>query len=179
MASPPHQWAGCVYHIKNDARSGTFLFGNKGIMSKRISPERQTTYYIGMGLIILGGLMFASTFVTFAMHFGDSSNMETAAKSIMARAFGGMAILILGGILQRIGASGLAGSGVVLDPEQARHDLEPFARMAGGMVKDALDEAQISADVGHPEKVVLLKCPSCKTLNEENAKLCKECGEKL
>lgn len=32
-----------------------------------------------------------------------------------------------------------AGSGVILDPEKAKEELEPFSRMAGGMVKDALD----------------------------------------
>lgn len=43
-----------------------------------------------------------------------------------------------------IGRAGLAGSGVVLDPQRAREDLEPWSRMAGGMVKDTLDEAGIS-----------------------------------
>ena len=42
-----------------------------------------------------------------------------------------------------IAARGLAGSGVVLDPEKARTDVEPWTRMAGGMVGDALDEAGI------------------------------------
>jgi len=40
---------------------------------------------------------------------------------------------------------GAAGSGIVLDPERAREDVEPWARMAGGVVKDALDEAGIAS----------------------------------
>ena len=148
-------------------------------MSKRISEERQTAYYVGMGLMIVGGLMFASTFVTFAMHFGDFSNFEGNAKSDMMRAFGGMALLVLGGIVRGIGARGLAGSGVVLNPDQARQDLEPFSRMAGGMVKDALDEAEIKIGSAEPQKVVMLKCTSCGVLNQEDAKYCKECGKKL
>ena len=44
---------------------------------------------------------------------------------------------------------GLAGSGVVLDPEKAREDVEPWSRMAGGVVKDALDESGIQ--VGRPD----------------------------
>lgn len=39
-----------------------------------------------------------------------------------------------------IGRRGLAGSGLKLDPEEARRDLEPWSRMAGGVVQDALDE---------------------------------------
>ena len=78
-------------------------------MSKRISEERQTAYYVGMGLMVVGGLMFASTFVTFATHFGDFSNFEGNAKSDMMRAFGGMALLVLGGIVRGIGGGGSPG----------------------------------------------------------------------
>jgi hypothetical protein len=38
---------------------------------------------------------------------------------------------------------GLAGSGVKLDPEEARRDVEPWSRMTGGVLKDAMDEAGI------------------------------------
>lgn len=46
----------------------------------------------------------------------------------------------------RLGRMGLAGSGMVLDPEGARRDVEPWARMAGGVVKDAIDEAGVRID---------------------------------
>lgn len=147
-------------------------------MTKQISEERKTAYYIGTLLMILGGILFASTFVTFAMHFGDFSNFVSDAKSNIFRAFGGMALLVVGGIIRGIGAKGLAGSGVVLDPDKARQELEPFSRMAGGMVKDALDEADINLG-GKPEKVVMIKCPGCGKLNEEDSKFCQECGKKL
>lgn len=148
-------------------------------MGKKISGERKTAYYFGMVLMIIGGLLVASTFVTFAIHFGDFSDFDAHAKSDMIRAFGGMALLIIGGIIRGIGARGLAGSGVVLDPEQARQDLEPYARMAGGMVKDALDEAEITIGPSRPEKVVMIKCPACGKLNEEGSKFCQECAAKL
>ena len=148
-------------------------------MTKHISEERKTAYYLGMGLMILGGILFASTFVTFAMNFGDFSHFESDAKSTMFRAFGGMALLILGGIVRGIGARGLAGSGVILDPEQARSELEPYTRMAGGMVKDALDEADIGLGGGKPEKVIMVKCRECGKLNEEDSKFCQECGKEI
>lgn len=147
-------------------------------MSKEISDERKAAFYIGTGLIILGGISFASTFLTFALHFGDFSNFESNAKSDIFRAVGGMALLIVGGIVRGLGARGLAGSGVVLDPEKAREELAPYARMAGGMAKDALDEAGIILG-GQPERVVVLKCPACGKLNEADAKFCQECGKKF
>ena len=147
-------------------------------MPRHISDERKTAYYIGMGLQVLGGLLFASTFVTFLMHFGDFTNFEGRAKSEGFRAFGGMALLIIGGIIRGIGAKGLAGSGVLLDPEKARDELEPYSRMAGGMVKDAIDEANINLG-GKPATVIMVKCGSCGGLNQEAAKLCQECGKQL
>lgn len=147
-------------------------------MSRNISEERKTAYYVGIGLQILGGLLFASTFVTFWMHFGDFTDFQSRAKSNGFRAFGGMALLIVGGIVRRIGAGGLAGSGVILDPEKAREELEPYSRMAGGMVRDAIDEAKIRLG-GESSKVIMLKCRSCAGLNQESAKFCQECGQKL
>ena len=147
-------------------------------MTKQISSERKTAYYIGTALMILGGLLFASTFVTFIMHFGDFSNFDSQAKSGMMRAFGGMALLVIGAIIRGIGALGIAGSGVKLDPGQAKEELEPYSRMAGGMIKDVLDEANVSLG-GKTEKIVMLKCSSCNKLNEEDSKFCQECGNKI
>ncbi len=116
---------------------------------RQISPERKTIYYIGIGLMVLGFLSFGSTFISAASHFGDFSNFEGRSRSMMTRALVGMGMMIGGGILMSIGRAGLAGSGIKLDPEEARKDVEPWARMTGGVVKDALDEAGI--DLGKHE----------------------------
>ncbi len=145
-------------------------------MVKRISDERKAAYYIGGLVQLIGVIMFLSTFVTGAMNFGDISNFEENAKSEMFRAFGGMGLLIVGGIIRGIGARGLSGSGVILDTEKARDELEPYSRMAGGMVKDALDEADINLG-GKSEKVIMIRCRNCQKLNEEDSKFCQECGE--
>ena len=68
---------------------------------------------------------------------------------------------------------------MILDPEKARDELEPYSRMAGGMVKDALNEADIKIGGGDPQKVVMIKCPACGKLNEEDSKFCQECGKQL
>lgn len=147
-------------------------------MGREISGERKTAYYVGTGLMVVGGILFASTFVTFAMSFGDFSNFESNAQSGMLRAFGGVALLFLGGAIRGVGARGLAGSGVVLDPERARQELEPYSRMAGGMAKDALEEADVKLG-SRPEKVVMIRCSSCGKLNEEDSKYCQECGTEI
>lgn len=147
-------------------------------MTRQISEERKTAYYLGMVLMVIGGILFFSVFITGAMNFGNFSNFEANARSSMFRALGGMALLFIGGIIRGIGARGLAGSGVVLDPEKARRELEPYSRMVGGMVKDVLDEANVNLG-GKPERVVMIKCHSCGKLNEENSKFCQECGKQI
>ncbi len=89
-----------------------------------------------------------------------------------------MALLFIGGIVRSAGARGLAGSGVVLDPQKAREDLEPYSRMTGGMLKDALDEADLHLGATS-EKVIMIKCRACGQLNEDNSKFCQECGQPL
>jgi hypothetical protein len=131
-----------------------------------------------MGLMILGAILFASTFVTFIMNFGNFNNFESNAKSGMLRGFGGIALLIVGGIIRGIGALGVAGSGVKLNPQQAKEELEPYSRMAGGMIKDILDESEINIG-GKSEKIIMIKCQSCGKLNEEDSKFCQECGKKI
>jgi hypothetical protein len=147
-------------------------------MTKQISEERKSAYYAGTVLMIIGGILFASTFVSFATNFGNFQNFESRASSNMLRGICGMALLVAGSIIRGIGARGLAGSGVVLNPEKAREELEPYSRMAGGMVKDALDEAKVSLG-GKPEKIIVIRCPACSQLNEDDAKFCKECGKKI
>lgn len=147
-------------------------------MPREISSERKAAYYLGAVVMAIGILLFFSVFITAAMNFGDFTNFEANARSSMFRAFGGMALLVIGAVIRGIGARGLAGSGLVLNPQQAREELEPYSRMAGGMVKDALNEADIS--IGNtPERVVMVKCHACGNLNEENAKFCNQCGQKL
>ena len=87
----------------------------------------------------------------------------------MFRAIGGMVLIIVGQVIASIGAKGLAGSGIKLDPEQARKDLEPYSRMAGGMVKDALEEADINLGGGRSERIIMIKCRGCSKLNEEDS----------
>src|SRR5258708_13514788 len=94
----------------------------------RIASSRKAVYYAGLTLGAVGLLLFFSTFVSFALHFGDFDNFAANARSMFLRAVGGMAFMIVGGALAGVGARGVAGSGVVLHPEKTRPHLQPRAR---------------------------------------------------
>ncbi|MCA9109979.1 MAG: zinc-ribbon domain-containing protein [Planctomycetaceae bacterium] len=151
-------------------------------MGRRWTPivgQRKVAHYVGIGLMVIGGLVYFSVFISHANNFGNFTNFESHARSSMFRAIGGMALIIVGGFIRGIGARGLAGSGVLLDPKRARSELEPFSRMAGAMVMDALDEAEIDLGSGKAERVVMVKCRECGKLNEEDSKFCQECGKPI
>jgi hypothetical protein len=150
-----------------------------------ISPERKALYYTGMGCVGIGFLLFFSTFVTGCMNFGNFENFDGQVRSSMARSLGGMALIVVGGVLMNLGRHGAAGSGVVLDPQKARKDLEPWNRAAGGMTSDALDEIGLvkklekkldEPDEPPPVPVVKVRCRACQSLNDEAAKFCNQCG---
>jgi hypothetical protein len=128
--------------------------------TRDVSTERKAAYYLGTAFQVVGLLLFLSVFVTGAMHFGDSSQFDAEVKSSAFRAFGGMVVAIVGGMIRKVGARGLAGSGVVLDPERARH------------------EAGVSLS-SRPKEVVKIRCRACDKLNEEDSKFCQECGQPL
>lgn len=142
---------------------------------RQVSEGRKALHYAGVGLTVLGMLLFLSTFVTAALNFGDFTDFEDRTRSSMLRAITGMAMMMVGGVLMGLGKGGAAGSGLVLDPERARRDLEPFSRQAGGMIKDAIDEAGFEGRSGG-EQQVMVRCLACDHLNEEDSKFCQECG---
>ncbi|MDG3007184.1 zinc ribbon domain-containing protein [Paludisphaera mucosa] len=153
---------------------------------RNIPPERKALFYAGLAVGLVGALLFASTFYSFAANFGDFDDFAGRARSMMFRAFGGMGLMIGGGVVLGVAARGLAGAGLHLDPEQARRDLEPWARMRGGLLGDVLDEIpavqQVVDRLGSGERtveVVRVRCPACKALNDEAARFCGQCGKPL
>jgi hypothetical protein len=113
------------------------------MVQRRVPPERKAFFYIGMAVGVVGLLCFISTFFSSVSNFGDFTNFEQRGRSMGTRAVLGMVLMVAGGFLMRVGRMGLAGSGVKLDPEEARRDVEPLARITGGVIKDAMDEAGI------------------------------------
>jgi len=156
-------------------------------MGRQISPERKGLYTAGLVMQVIGGCLFGLPFIGVigTMIFAASGNDPDF--MFVAVAFGlgflGFALIGIGGGMRGVAARGVAGSGLVLDPDKARQDLEPWTRMGGGMVKDALDEADINLNNlgggAQPEKVVMIKCRECGKLNEEDSKFCQECGKPI
>ncbi len=148
-------------------------------MAGQIPPKRRAAFYVGTGMMVLGGLLFASAFLGMALRFGDFTDFEGRAASTAVRLFLGMGLMIVGSMVRMAGARGLAGAGVILDPARARRELEPYSRMAGGMLKDALGELRPPA-AGEPAAPrIKLRCRACSSLNPETAKFCQECGQAL
>ncbi|HYF93896.1 MAG TPA: zinc ribbon domain-containing protein [Symbiobacteriaceae bacterium] len=143
----------------------------------QIPEGRRAAYYIGGGMMVVGFLLFISNF--FFVASGPPSGVSlfdyNPMPGLVARGLGGMLLMIAGGFVRSVGARGAAGSGLVLDPQQAREDLKPWAQTAGGLVKDALEQVQ-AVPVAEPETVVKVRCPKCRELNDEDAAFCKRCG---
>jgi len=140
-------------------------------MARAVSAERKAAYYAGMGVLVVGIVVFVSTGLLMMR-----SPLEADTSAFAVRGLLGMGLIVAGRLMMSVGARGLAGSGVVLDPRRAREDLEPYARMAGGLAKDALDEAGLAP---RTRPVVLLECASCSRRNEADARFCQGCGRAL
>lgn len=144
----------------------------------KISKERKVTYYIGIGMIILGFILFISVFFSVA----GSMNSMTMKMPPFQNAVIGMLLIIGGGIVMNIGAKGAAGSGLLLDPDQAREDLKPFNEAKGEMINDVISNIDVVDRLTKPqekEEIIKIRCRSCGSLNDEDAKFCKSCGKQL
>lgn len=63
-----------------------------------------------------------------------------------------------------------------------REDLKPFNEAKGEMINDMVSniDAVNQLTKSHEEKeIIKIKCRSCGSLNDEDAKFCKCCGKEL
>jgi hypothetical protein len=104
---------------------------------------RKGLYFLGMSLIAIGIVFFLTTFVSALRGMNNPMGPVGGIGNLGISSLVGIIMIGIGGVLMRVGARGVAGSGLLLDPKRARRDLEPWSRAAGGMVQDALDEAGV------------------------------------
>jgi hypothetical protein len=147
---------------------------------RELTPGRKATYYAGMAVAAAGALSFGSGFCTVALNSGREFDPGT----MPLRAVLGMGLIVVGFILMAVGRAGLAGAGFVLDPQKQREDLEPWTRAAGGMISDAASEvgavSRVTDALQEKQRpVVKVRCPKCRSLNDETAKFCNNCGAAL
>lgn len=124
-------------------------------MDKRqISDNRKMIFYGGIALQAIGGLFFVGNIIFGAIAPVRMPSFEDGAPNPYARtivvAILGMGMMLVGGLMTVVGRVGLAGAGFILDPKQARKDVEPWSRMSGGILADTLDEAKIDLS-GQPD----------------------------
>lgn len=146
-----------------------------------LSSNRQAAYYTGIALQVIGLVVFVSNFFVGVNRdrIPDlSADAPSPMSGLLVRGLVGMALIAAGQFLMRVGKVGLAGAGVILDPQQARKDVEPWSRAAGGMASDALDEIDPKRLPGAVQ-VVKVRCRACQQLNDEAAKFCNQCGGKV
>ena len=155
-------------------------------MSKKISNERKVIYYLGKAFIVLGSVLFISGFLV-----GNEPEFSMGPPAFFKRAVIGMVCVIIGAILTNIGSRGVAGSGLILDPEKAREDLKPFNVAKGEMINDVLENIDIAQSLANGlsdrnnskensiKEIVKIRCRECGTINEEDAKFCKSCGKSM
>lgn len=147
-------------------------------MSNKISNERKAIYYVGIGMIVLGFILFISVF--FAGMGGMEPSFSSAPPDPFKRAVVGMICMVIGGIFTSIGSKGVAGSGIILDPEKAREDLKPFNSAKGEMINDVIENIDVVKNINHGQKeakeIIKVRCRNCGELNDEDAKFCKNCG---
>ena len=159
----------------------------------KIPEDRAMLYYLGNILIVVGFLLFVSVIIqgislvnsgpgfppSAGSPFDPMNRSHRSNEPNFMVALAGMGLVLVGGICRSVGAAGLAGSGILIDPERQREELKPWSKMAGGMLSDALEEVETSPEDAVPVEVVKVRCRSCRALNDENAKFCDQCGEPL
>lgn len=144
-----------------------------------ISNNRKTAYYGGTVIMVIGFILFLSAIPVMMSGGMNFARAQSSMSTSVFLSFGGIVVIIIGKIIRGIGARGLAGSGLRLDPEQARKDLEPYSKMAGGMVQDAVSEIKNVPFAAKQEPAIRVRCPNCKALNEDLAKFCSQCGKAM
>lgn len=153
-------------------------------MSK-ISGGRKAVYYSGIIIAVLGSVLFISVFFAASgLTDGMSAGPFLGKLGLpFGRAATGIVLIPVGFALMNIGARGAAGSGVVLDPDRATEDLKPFNEAKGRMINDVVDNIDAVQRITEPEKIreseIKVRCRGCGALNDEDAKYCKSCGDKL
>lgn len=146
--------------------------------SKDIAPWRKGLYYAGLALMVIGLVAFLSVFVNGFISFSRPFGAFDESLGFMVWGLVGFILMLIGSVMRGVGARGLAGSGIVLDPQQAREDLHPYTDALGGMARDAVEGFRASGNE-ETAQLVKVRCPNCKALNHESAKFCDQCGQKL
>lgn len=152
---------------------------NRNQDTREISRNRKALYYAGLLMMALGFIAFLSVFVNGLLAMNDPFSAFSGGPGFMVWGLAGFVLILAGALLRGIGASGLAGSGLKLDPQQAREELHPYTDALGSMARDAVDGYRKAGGTGEEEPRVMVRCRHCQALNREEARFCDQCGQAL
>lgn len=151
-------------------------------------PARVWMVRAGLICLAVGLLSFLSTFVVFAANFGKFDHFEERGRMMSLLAVSGFILIVVGMGLTMAGGSGVASAVWHLDPRRAKERLAPWARLSGQLSDEAFSEmktvrqtlAGLGSDADAPtERIVQVRCRTCRALNEETDKFCGQCGQAL
>jgi len=149
-------------------------------MSNEISDGRKGIYNLGLGFIVVGFILFMSSFLM----VGEPS-FSFGPPPFFKRAVIGMICIIVGSLLRIVSAKGAAGSGLILDPEKSREDLKPFSSAKGKIINDVIENIDIVKNMGDKQngnevkEIIKVRCRNCEQLNDEDSRFCKSCGKEI
>lgn len=123
------------------------------------SSPHQLWKRIGNGVALVGVLMFLSVFVSGALNFGNFDNFEARGQSMALRGVFGMLFMIGGGAIH----------GIALKNEHPQNG--PDQPSNDGTWQSDGEEALTGP--------IKIRCSRCRTLNDEAAKYCDQCGTSL
>jgi hypothetical protein len=108
---------------------------------------------VGRWVMLAGALLFLSTFVTFAMNFGDFTDFVGRARSGMLRAIAGIVLVAVGGFMSNASAARTAmGASTGQPPAPPTPPAAP---------------------------VIKVRCSYCGGLNDEDASTCEHCAARF
>lgn len=73
-------------------------------MGKQVAGKSRSVYYVGLGIMVAGGLLFLAVLVAATMHFGDFRSLATRGGIEVVGALCGMMLMMVGIIVSRMGS---------------------------------------------------------------------------
>lgn len=137
-------------------------------MDEKYSESNKATVYAGIALVVIGCLLFGAFMLIFVLDTLNIPFIELNMTVLNVCIFGGVFFVISGLVLKNIDK---------IKQRQEETRLEHEAEEEEIMEHE--EEGAINLFSVHNEKTIMVKCRACGKLNDENAKFCCECGDKL
>lgn len=152
----------------------------------RNTPPGGALWYVGMGIQVLGFLVFLSNFVITPMHWGQKLGFDQPEPVPLAvmLALGGLVLIVAGRLVRRFGLGRPSVTSPAFGPARPRRDGDTPLRPGGGSISAALEEGgairrRLSVPPNAPTPIIRIRCRSCQALNDDANKFCGQCGQPL